>query len=141
MFLRFRGRCSRLRHTSARPPTVSSSTRVEGGTPPSIGWGCALAGRNGRFGRLMTELAQPPSRFREIARLKLADGHAQGALDSSTARLYGNRVAAWQALPEVEQLRQRAHEARLRVIDDLDGHTARFRDAVEARGGHVHLAR
>jgi L-lactate dehydrogenase complex protein LldF len=86
-------------------------------------------------------LAQPPGRFREIARLKLADGHTQQALDDSTARLYGNRTAAWDALPEVEELRQRAHEARLRVIDDLDGHVDRFRRALEARGGRVHFAR
>jgi L-lactate dehydrogenase complex protein LldF len=89
----------------------------------------------------MTDLAQPPGRFREIARLKLADGHIQSALDSSTARLYGNRDAAWQALPEVEELRQRAHDARMRVIDDLDTHIDRFRDALEARGGQVHFAR
>ena len=89
----------------------------------------------------MTELVQPEGRFREIARLKLADGHTQEALDSSTVRLYGNRTAAWQALPEVEDLRQRAHAARMRVIDDLDTHLDRFRRALEARGGHVHFAR
>jgi L-lactate dehydrogenase complex protein LldF len=89
----------------------------------------------------MTDLAQPPKRFREIARLKLADSHTQEALDTSTARLYGNRVAAWQALPDAEALRTRAHEARLRVIDDLDTHIKRFRAALEARGGHVHFAR
>ena len=89
----------------------------------------------------MTGLAQPSGRFREIARLKLADAHTQGALDSSTARLYGNRTAAWQALPEVQELRQRAHDARMRVIDDLDTHIERFTEALEARGGHVHFAR
>ncbi len=89
----------------------------------------------------MTELEQPPRRFSEIARLKLADTHTQGALDMSTARLYGNRTAAWQAVPEIEALRQRAHDARMRVIDDLDTHVARFTEALEARGGHVHFAR
>jgi L-lactate dehydrogenase complex protein LldF len=89
----------------------------------------------------MTELAQNPGRFREIARLKLADAHTQGALDSSTARLYGNRAAAWQALPEIQELRQRAHDARMRVIDDLDVHVERFTEALEARGGRVHFAR
>jgi len=89
----------------------------------------------------VTELAQPAGRFREIASLKLTDAHTQGALDASTARLYGNRAAAWQALPDVEELRQRAHDARLRVIDDLDNHVARFREALEARGGRVHFAR
>jgi L-lactate dehydrogenase complex protein LldF len=89
----------------------------------------------------MTELVRPPGRFREIARLKLADAHTQDALDSSTARLYGNRVEAWQAVEDVEELRQRAHEARMRVVDDLDTHVARFTAALEARGGQVHLAR
>jgi L-lactate dehydrogenase complex protein LldF len=89
----------------------------------------------------MTELAQPPGRFREIARLKLADAHTQGALDSSTARLYDNRSAAWQAVDGVEDLRQQAHDARMRVVDDLDTHVARFTEALEARGGHVHFAR
>jgi L-lactate dehydrogenase complex protein LldF len=89
----------------------------------------------------MSELEQRPQRFREIARLKLADTHTQEALDGSTARLSGNRTSAWQALPDVEALRQRAHEARMRVIDDLDTHIARFTEALEARGGHVHFAR
>ena len=131
----------RSRHTCARPRPISSSTRVEGGTPPSIGWGCAFDRSRGGGSGTVTELAQPPQRFREIARLKLADSHTQGALDSSTARLYGNRSAAWQALPEVQELRQRAHDARMRVIDDLDAHVARFAEALEARGGQVHFAR
>jgi L-lactate dehydrogenase complex protein LldF len=100
-----------------------------------------LAGSHARPEAAVTELAQQPGRFREIARLKLADGHTQQALDSSTARLYGNRARAWHALPEVEELRRRAHDARLRVIDDLDSHLDRFREALEARGGHVHFAR
>ncbi len=89
----------------------------------------------------MSGLAQPPGRFREIARLKLADAHTQGALDFSTARLYGNRAAAWEAVDDLESLRQRAHDARMRVIDDLDTHIARFTAALEARGGRVYFAR
>ena len=89
----------------------------------------------------MSGLAQPPGRFREIARAKLLDVHTQGALDSSTARLYGNRTAAWDALPDVQELRQRAHEARMRVVDDLDTHVSRFTSALEACGGRVHFAR
>jgi L-lactate dehydrogenase complex protein LldF len=89
----------------------------------------------------MTELAQPRGRFREIARLKLADAHTQGALDASTARLYGNRAEAWQSVDGIDDLRRRAHDARMRVIDDLDIHVARFTDALEARGGQVHFAR
>ncbi len=114
---------------------------MEGGTPPSNGWGCGGWIGGGRPGRAVTGLGQPPQRFREIARLKLTDTHTQEALDASTARLYENRAAAWRALPDVEALRQRAYEARMRVIDDLDTHLARFTEALEARGGRVHLAR
>ena len=88
----------------------------------------------------MTELGQPPGRFREIARLKLADGHVQEALDTSTARLMGHRLDAWADLPDIEALRERGHEARMRVIDDLDRHVADFSSALVARGGTPYLA-
>jgi L-lactate dehydrogenase complex protein LldF len=87
----------------------------------------------------VTELAQP--RFREFARGSLANGHMQAALDLSTARLRDHRLDAWHALDDVEELRQRAHDARMRVIDDLDAHVARFREALEARGGKTYFAR
>jgi L-lactate dehydrogenase complex protein LldF len=85
-------------------------------------------------------LARARGSFRVVARGKLADPHVQAALDSSTARLMGNRLRAWAELPELEDLRQRAYEARMRVIDDLEGHVARFRAAVEAQGGRTVLA-
>ncbi len=88
----------------------------------------------------MAELAQPASRFREIARGKLADAHTQAALDLATNRLRTNRAGAWAGLPDIEKLRERAHAIRMEVIDDLDGHVARFTAAFEARGGHVHFA-
>ncbi len=89
----------------------------------------------------MTELAQPRGRFREIARLKLADGHTQAALDLATGRLMNGRLAAWEGLGDVEELRERAHEARMRVIDDLDRHVAEFSAALVARGGKPYVAR
>jgi L-lactate dehydrogenase complex protein LldF len=89
----------------------------------------------------MAELAQPQPRFREIARGKLGDAYTQSALDLATNRLRTNRVAAWAELPDIEALRERAHRIRMEVIDDLDGHVARFTTALEARGGHVHFAR
>ena len=88
----------------------------------------------------MPELAQPGPRFREIARGKLGDSYTQAALDQATDRLRTNRVAAWEALPDLEALRRRAHEIRMEVIDDLDAHVARFTEALEARGGHVFFA-
>jgi L-lactate dehydrogenase complex protein LldF len=89
----------------------------------------------------MPDLAQPAPRFREIARGKLGDARVQAALDTATNRLRTNRVAAWADLPEVEALRERAHEIRMRVIDDLDSHVAQFTAALEARGGKVFFAR
>jgi L-lactate dehydrogenase complex protein LldF len=89
----------------------------------------------------MPELARPGPHFRELARGKLGDAHAQAAIDSSTDRLRTHRVAAWAELPDVEGLRERAHAIRMEVIDDLDRHVARFSAAVEARGGHVFFAR
>ena len=89
----------------------------------------------------MSELAQPAPRFREIARGKLGDARIQTALDESTNRLRTHREDAWAGLPGVEDLRQRAHEIRMNVIDDLDGHVARFTEALEARGGQVFFAR
>ena len=89
----------------------------------------------------MAELAQPAGRFRVIARGKLGDAHTQQALDDSTNRLLTHRLSAWEGLPDVEGLRERAHAIRMEVIDDLQGHVDRFTSALEARGGHVFFAR
>ena len=88
----------------------------------------------------MSSLVRPPGSFREIARLKLADAHVSGALDSSTERLMDGRLGAWDRLEDAEALRERAHAARMRVIDDLDAQVASFRAAVEACGGATFLA-
>jgi L-lactate dehydrogenase complex protein LldF len=79
--------------------------------------------------------------FREIARLKLADQRVGAALDLSTSRLMNERTHAWAALGAAQDFRDRAHEARMRVVDDLDAHVSRFREAVEARGGRTVVAR
>jgi L-lactate dehydrogenase complex protein LldF len=89
----------------------------------------------------VTELAQPPDRFRETARAALGRGHTQDALAEATARLRDHRIDAWEALPDIEALREQGHEIRLRTIDDLDRYLAEFTRSVEALGGHVHFAR
>jgi L-lactate dehydrogenase complex protein LldF len=89
----------------------------------------------------VAELAQPSPRFREIARGKLGDPRVLTALDEATNRLRTNRVGAWGDLANVEALRDRAHATRMSVIDDLEGHVARFTEAFEERGGHVFRAR
>ena len=89
----------------------------------------------------MTDLAQPHDRFRRTARSALERTHTQEALAAATARLRDGRIAAWDALPDVEALRERAHEIRLRTIDDLDRYIAEFTSQVEALGGRVFFAR
>lgn len=86
-------------------------------------------------------LLQPARRFRAVAAATLADPHVLGAIDAGTARSMGARTAAWGDLPEVETLRQRAHEIRMSAIDDLDAHLGRFREALEARGGTIQVCR
>ena len=84
---------------------------------------------------------RPPASFRAVAREKVADAHLQDALDVATARLRDGRRAAWSALDDVEELRTRAYDAKMRVVDDLDAHVAQFRAAAEARGVHTFVAR
>jgi L-lactate dehydrogenase complex protein LldF len=85
----------------------------------------------------MSGLAQPQRRFREIAREALGNAHTQKALDQAAARLYRNRLAAWDELDDIEALRERAHEIRMRTVDDLDRYVGEFTSALEQRGGHV----
>lgn len=89
---------------------------------------------------MTSPLARPRGAFRAAAAAKVADGHAQQALDEATGRLYGHRVAAWDELEDVEALRERAREIRTRTMADLLAHVDAFARAVEARGGRVHRA-
>jgi L-lactate dehydrogenase complex protein LldF len=89
----------------------------------------------------LTELAQPPGRFREIARGKLADSHVQDALDAATGRLYGLREGAWSEVDGIEELREQGRRIRSGTIAELDRHRADFTRAVEERGGHVRFCR
>jgi L-lactate dehydrogenase complex protein LldF len=87
----------------------------------------------------VAELVRPPGSFREVARAKLADERTQTFLAAATERLMTHRLAAWAELgEELEPLRERGREVRLRAIRDLDRHLDEFQRAVEARGGHVH---
>ena len=88
------------------------------------------------------KLERDPGSFRVIAQGRLGDARVQGAIDTATGRLRDLRLAAWDGIgeAEVEALRERAHRIRMQVIDDLEGHLARFTAALEARGGHVHRA-
>jgi L-lactate dehydrogenase complex protein LldF len=89
----------------------------------------------------VTELRQPAERFREIARAKLEEPRTLAALDAATGRLYRARTQAWEELPDVEGLRERAREIRTRTMDDLERHLADFTRAAEAAGAQVHVCR
>ena len=89
----------------------------------------------------MSELAQVEERFRQVAQGALANTHTQEAADAATQRMLEGRTTAWADLPDVEMLRERAREIRMRTISDLDRHLADFIAAFQARGGKVHLAR
>jgi L-lactate dehydrogenase complex protein LldF len=74
-----------------------------------------------------------------VAREKLADERTQAFLAEATERLMTHRLSAWGELgEELEPLRERGREIRLRGIRDLDRYLDEFQGAVEARGGHVH---
>ena len=89
----------------------------------------------------MTELARPPGAFRAEARESLADPGLLDAYAAATERLYNGRVAGWAGLPDAEAMRDRAHEIRMRVIDDLDRHMDEFEAALRRNGVHVARAR
>jgi L-lactate dehydrogenase complex protein LldF len=89
----------------------------------------------------VTELAQAPERFRAAARAALGDASTQAAADAATGRFRSDRERAWAELADVEELRQQAHEIRMRTIRNLDRHLADFTSAVEALGGKVRFCR
>jgi L-lactate dehydrogenase complex protein LldF len=89
----------------------------------------------------VSDLAQPPGRFREVARGKLEDERVLAALDTATGRLMNGRTRAWSELDDVEELRERAREIRTRTMDELDRHLADFERAVTEHGGRVHRCR
>ncbi len=85
----------------------------------------------------MSDLAQPADRFREVAREKLADPKLEAAIASSVERLRSHRLDAWAELPDVEGLRERAHDVRMEAVRNIDRYLAEFTVALEARGGKV----
>ncbi len=87
----------------------------------------------------MADLTQPADRFREVAERKLADPRLQIAIESSVQRLRAHRLEAWDDLDDVEALRQKAHDVRMKAVRGIDRYLAEFTTALEARGGHVEV--
>ena len=77
-------------------------------------------------------LTQPPGQFRATARRALSDVHMQEATDAATFRLLQGRLDGWRALPDAEELRERAHAIRMETVANLDRY-------VQWAGGHHSL--
>lgn len=77
--------------------------------------------------------------FKSNARDALADANLQRAL-SHTRNFIGKRRDAADALPEFEQLRDRAREIKTHTLKHLDLYLAAWEEKVVASGGHVHWA-
>jgi len=76
----------------------------------------------------------------ELGRKALLDNHLQEALRSSTLRLYTKRLEAAREVPGWEGLRDRAHEIKREVVNNLDYYLSQFAEKVEQNGGKVHWA-
>ena len=81
------------------------------------------------------------SPFREHIRRSLADDNLQAALDANARRRVEGRERAFASLPDAEERRDRAHEARREIIANLDDILHRFLDNVEKNGISLHRAR
>jgi L-lactate dehydrogenase complex protein LldF len=86
----------------------------------------------------VSRLDRPPGAFREAARRSLHDGHRQQALDDATRLLRTIRVDAWDAIDDVEELRERGRVARSKVISELPRYMDEFERNARARGADVH---
>ena len=70
---------------------------------------------------------------------EVLDTHRLAATDEATLRLYTGRTNAWAHLEDVEALRERAHEIRMRAIDDMDAQLEHFIVELQNAGGTAHI--
>ncbi len=80
------------------------------------------------------------SRLREQFRQALADPDLAAPYERATATARAKRAAAAAELPDYEEQRQKAADARREAIDHLDALVERFREAFTRDGGTVHHA-
>jgi len=78
--------------------------------------------------------------FRERIRTSLADANLQAALDGNAERRRAGRAAAFAALPDLQERRQKAHAVKADVVAHLDEVLAQFLEKVESNGIIVHRA-
>ena len=79
-------------------------------------------------------------KFKDNARIALADANLQQALGNLKAGFPGKRAAAIGRLPEFDALRDQAQDIKNHVIENLDFYLETFESKVQDNGGHVHWA-
>jgi len=79
--------------------------------------------------------------FPDNAAAALHDATLQQALAKAKGGFIDKRHAAVEALPEFEQLRERARCVKDHTLSRLDSYLEQFEQQVEHNGGHVHWAR
>ena len=79
-------------------------------------------------------------KFKDNARIALADANLQQALGNLKAGFPGKRAAAIDRLPEFDALRHQAQNIKDQAIENLDFYLETFESKVQENGGHVHWA-
>jgi L-lactate dehydrogenase complex protein LldF len=79
--------------------------------------------------------------FPRLVRKAIADANLQSALDRNAEQRTHARLQALALLPDSEALRQRAHQIRAAVLDNLEQYRDDFIRQVEANGIQVHQAK
>lgn len=86
----------------------------------------------------MVEVTTP--NFKENTRTALADANLQEALGKVRTGFIGKRADAAAALPEFENLRDRARDIKNHTLAHLDLYLEAYEKKVSESGGHVHWA-
>ena len=78
--------------------------------------------------------------FHRRIRKSLADSNLRAALDANAVRRIQVRKEAFELLPDAQLRRERAHDVRVDVIDNLDIYLEQFITRARENGMQVHLA-
>jgi L-lactate dehydrogenase complex protein LldF len=83
---------------------------------------------------------QTSLQFRENAARAVEDASLREAMRNATDTFGERRTAALEALPDLQELRERASEIRLQVLDSLPAYLEEFTVNAEKAGARVHRA-
>ena len=85
-------------------------------------------------------LASPVEGFNERGGRAAHDEALHASIELFAGKVVPARNAAFAALPEAPELRERAYHVKQETMANLDRYLEQMAGAVEARGGHVHFA-